>query len=762
MKTPLLRQIKPVPQATIAPVHQAIASSGVAPVLAVQPSSPPIQAKPAFLGLSRELNNLPQASSRLSVGDGRKLPAMVQRKMEAVFNADFSDVRIHEGTAPETIGAIAYTQGVDIHFAPKKYAPHSQAGQQLLGHELAHVIQQRSGRVAAASRVNTDSHLEAEADAMGAKVVNATHHADMSEAKTDLPTPMPTTCVPIQLKKKFKDKNIDRTGRNVDNISGGAVNTVDLVTYKQPIGSQSRTGFFKADVTDGGEIGYSAKDIGIDQADPQLANRAVASSRMAGMLRDGQGTGPGSVVAETIFARHNHEEGTVSEQASGKSLKEGIAVRETDPTLVQGMTGKNYNDPQQRDLYFVGGFGKIYRPGNSQKKIHITQKQNPQGPDEYEDANGFYAENSHDYYHQFDFTNPLVQKGLMDLQLMDAITGQVDRHGGNIFIDPQTGQVTGIDNDAAFGSQNSADPNGLRKTQFGVMSTSHNKGLPPLVDYDSAQMVLKLDPKAVRQELKTLLSPQEIQMTLSRLGVVKQHIQNLYATGKVVGAPLTTIGNGRTVQHPLFWNANTYNMAMQAGADTSYLEHAATRYAQESLKGPQFAEGAPIPQPVLPQPAVNVNNPPQAIANPPLPIAANLPQPVVNVNNPPQAVVNQPQPVVVDQPQVAANPPNVNQPQPVINPQANVNPPPIAAPLRSGRALPPIPTGIQKNASPKAVNPPVNSNINSGNPKPRTIVTGEERRIALEKDRARFLQGSETDDLRDELKRKFAARNQNK
>ena len=40
----------------------------------------------------------------------------------------------------------------------------------------------------------------------------------------------------------------------------------------------------------------------------------------------------------------------------------------------------------------------------------------------------------------------------MDLQLIDALTGQVDRHGGNIFVDPKTGKVTGIDNDAAFGA----------------------------------------------------------------------------------------------------------------------------------------------------------------------------------------------------------------------------------------------------------------------------------------------------------------------
>ena len=43
--------------------------------------------------------------------------------------------------------ALAYTQGTDIHFAPGQFEPDTSAGQQLLGHELTHVIQQAEGRV---------------------------------------------------------------------------------------------------------------------------------------------------------------------------------------------------------------------------------------------------------------------------------------------------------------------------------------------------------------------------------------------------------------------------------------------------------------------------------------------------------------------------------------------------------------------------------------------------------------------------------------
>jgi hypothetical protein len=102
---------------------------------------------------------------------GWPLPREVQAKMEASLNANFSDVRIHVGPEAAVIGAIAFTWGSDIHFAPGQYNPHSSQGQFLLGHELAHVVQQRSGRVnnpfGSGVAVVQDHALEAEADRLG-------------------------------------------------------------------------------------------------------------------------------------------------------------------------------------------------------------------------------------------------------------------------------------------------------------------------------------------------------------------------------------------------------------------------------------------------------------------------------------------------------------------------------------------------------------------------------------------------------------------
>jgi Domain of unknown function (DUF4157) len=109
---------------------------------------------------------------------GRSIPAPVRHKMERAFNANFADVRVHEGSHAASLGAIAYTQANHIHFSPGKFNPETSSGQALLGHELAHVVQQRQGRVKPTGQVkglplNDNLALEQEADRLGLKAAQA-------------------------------------------------------------------------------------------------------------------------------------------------------------------------------------------------------------------------------------------------------------------------------------------------------------------------------------------------------------------------------------------------------------------------------------------------------------------------------------------------------------------------------------------------------------------------------------------------------------
>jgi hypothetical protein len=109
---------------------------------------------------------------------GLPIPDQVRAKMETAFGADFSDVRVHVGQEASALGAIAYTWGSNIHFAPGQYNPNTIQGQKLLGHELWHVVQQRAGRVSnpfgGGVAVVQDHALEAEADRMGIKAAMTT------------------------------------------------------------------------------------------------------------------------------------------------------------------------------------------------------------------------------------------------------------------------------------------------------------------------------------------------------------------------------------------------------------------------------------------------------------------------------------------------------------------------------------------------------------------------------------------------------------
>jgi hypothetical protein len=107
---------------------------------------------------------------RAAIG-GMPLPKEVQTKMESALGANFSDVRIHVGPEAASVGALAFTWGSNIHFAPGHYNPGTPHGQELLGHELVHVLQQRAGRVTNpfgnGVAVVQDIALEAEADRLG-------------------------------------------------------------------------------------------------------------------------------------------------------------------------------------------------------------------------------------------------------------------------------------------------------------------------------------------------------------------------------------------------------------------------------------------------------------------------------------------------------------------------------------------------------------------------------------------------------------------
>jgi hypothetical protein len=137
------------------------------------PSVSPAQPRggPNFSG---SVTPLPPGFNLLSIG-GKPLPRAIQRKMEGAFGENLSSVRVHVAPVVSSLGALAFTIGSDLYFAPGQYQPETPAGQRLLGHELAHVVQQRRGQVrnplASGIAIVHDPRLEAEADRMAQRAL---------------------------------------------------------------------------------------------------------------------------------------------------------------------------------------------------------------------------------------------------------------------------------------------------------------------------------------------------------------------------------------------------------------------------------------------------------------------------------------------------------------------------------------------------------------------------------------------------------------
>ncbi|MCP2729521.1 eCIS core domain-containing protein [Limnofasciculus baicalensis] len=79
-------------------------------------------------------------------GGGQGLDESIREPMEGAFGADFSGVKVHTDAQSDqlnrSIQAKAFTTGQDIFFKQGEYDPGSKGGQELLAHELTHVVQQ--------------------------------------------------------------------------------------------------------------------------------------------------------------------------------------------------------------------------------------------------------------------------------------------------------------------------------------------------------------------------------------------------------------------------------------------------------------------------------------------------------------------------------------------------------------------------------------------------------------------------------------------
>ena len=141
-----------------------------------------------------------------------------------------------------------------------------------------------------------------------------------------------------------------------------------------------------------------------------------------------------------------------------------------------------------------------------------------------------------------DTSNPTLQRGLSDLQLLDNIIGHADRHPGNYIIEYAgdgdnkiiTG-VMGIDNDDTFGKKWATSD---KKTNFTFGSKT--TGLPPVLDVNTVLSLIDTNPLTIARMHGTLnnkLEPKEIQATMDRFLGVLDSLPAMIEAGNVAASP---------------------------------------------------------------------------------------------------------------------------------------------------------------------------------------------------------------------------------
>ena len=153
-------------------------------------------------------------------GTSFDLDGAVKAKMEHAFG-DLSAVKLYQSQAVADAGAEAIAQGNEIAFAPGKTDFSTRSGQERLGHELSHVMSQRSGQVTGQGFL-ANASLEARADREGAMAAagQQVYAGPVTHAVSDA-SPSPMAAGAMQVATIKKQHQAEAAGYYEGGFTGG-------------------------------------------------------------------------------------------------------------------------------------------------------------------------------------------------------------------------------------------------------------------------------------------------------------------------------------------------------------------------------------------------------------------------------------------------------------------------------------------------------------------------------------------------------------
>ncbi len=156
-----------LPSARATPAPQPTLPRYLAPE--VSPQAPPAAAP------------TPTAIPAQQLGASVPLPSEAADRFSKAYGHDLSGVRVHpDNPVPGAHGARALATGSDIAFARGEYQPGTAAGQSVLGHELAHVVQQSRGKTGVQGKGLSEDSYEQEADTAASAALSGGEAPELS------------------------------------------------------------------------------------------------------------------------------------------------------------------------------------------------------------------------------------------------------------------------------------------------------------------------------------------------------------------------------------------------------------------------------------------------------------------------------------------------------------------------------------------------------------------------------------------------------
>lgn len=497
-------------------------------------------------------------------GTGSALPVAVRREMEAGFGHSLADVRIHtDARAAELsrgMAARAFTTGRDIFFDKGEFAPDTPDGKRVLAHEIAHTRQQPGvrrklrgtaqalrdqgevdgdgGKSSGVLRKLTGKLTNWDKIVVTVREYEAREAALLAGGKNPDPTAL-MAAKPKLLRLLMKAQGYVqewRTANHQDEQDDLAqqkrqkINKRTQQRFEQNVGTDPRTKAARRQAVSMVErrLGHEINLLSSKDGSGWLASLGLSAQQATGTGKTN--AGQKNQVAEIHYqteggdlsgyfkADHGFNAGLEGHEAE-------IGIRQADP---------NYG-ARTVALYRLDQLFDAQVTARAEFAVHTDQNGKSQLGTVLETAKGTagtevaWGRQNDRAEGTLSLDDPVLRRGLNKLQLLDAISGQLDRHTGNFHVSSDgkgnvTG-VTGIDLDMAFGRD--------MTTTKGPDRAHNYKGLPDVIDKAMGERILQVKDTDIRDALAGLLAPAEIAATVSRFLEVQRAVRAAKQSGRL-------------------------------------------------------------------------------------------------------------------------------------------------------------------------------------------------------------------------------------